>query len=138
MKKRQKRPASPPSIAERAQRKPRFELGYTADAARDIKSLDESIRGQVRRVLERKLALDPEGHGLPLRSPLANYWKHEFRNHRIIYRIYPNQRVVLVCAVGIRKQGDVEDIYRRLESVALTGRLAGQLASALKNLLPNK
>ena len=88
--------------------------------------------------MERKLRLDPEGYGLPLRGPLANYWKHEFRNHRVIYRIYSEPRIVVICAVGIRKQGDAEDIYRQLQSVARTGRLAEQLASALKNLLPKK
>lgn len=41
-----------------------------------------------------------------------------------------------LCAVGVRKQGDAEDIYRQLEDVARTGRLADQLAEVLKNLLP--
>jgi mRNA-degrading endonuclease RelE of RelBE toxin-antitoxin system len=115
---------------------PSYELRYTTDAAADIRGLDGSIRKQLRKVLEKKLAADPEGYGLPLRGPLANYWKHEFGNHRIIYRIYPTQRVVAVCAVGVRKHGDAEDIYRQLESVAKTGRLAEQLASVIKNLLP--
>ena len=114
---------------------PAFELRYTSDAAADIKSLDGSIRKQLRKVLERKLAVDPEGYGLPLRGALTNYWKHEFGNHRIVYRIYPAQRVVAVCAVGVRKHGDVEDIYRQLESVAKTGRLAEQLAAVIKKLV---
>ena len=114
---------------------PAFELRYTSDAAADIKSLDGSIRKQLRKVLERKLAVDPEGYGLPLRGALTNYWKHEFGNHRIVYRIYPAQRVVAVCAVGVRKQGDVEDIYRQLESVGKTGRLAEQLAAVIKKLV---
>jgi mRNA-degrading endonuclease RelE of RelBE toxin-antitoxin system len=96
------------------------------------------VRNQLRKVLEKKLAVDPEGYGLPLRGPLANYWKHEFGNHRIVYGIYPQHHVVVVCAVGVRKQGDAEDIYRQLESVAKAGRLAGQLASVLKNLLPKR
>jgi len=128
----------PPPVVEGAQPKPCFELRYTPDAARDIKGLDGSVRNQLRKVLEKKLAVDPEGYGLPLRGPLANYWKHEFGNHRIIYRIYPQHHVVVVCAVGVRKQGDAEDIYRQLESVAKTGRLAGQLVSVLKNLLPKR
>lgn len=114
---------------------PRFELRFTADAAADIKGLDGSVRKQLRKVLEKKLAIDPEGYGLPLRGALTNYWKHEFGNHRIVYRIYPAQRVVAVCAVGVRKQGDVEDIYRQLESVAKTGRLAEQLADVIKKLV---
>ncbi len=115
---------------------PGFELRYTSDAAADIKNLDGSIRKQLRKVLEKKLAVDPEGYGLPLRGPLANYWKHEFGNHRIVYRIYQAQRVVAVCAVGIRKHGDAEDIYRQLESVAKTGRLAAQLAAVIRKLVP--
>src|ERR1700736_54977 len=114
---------------------PAFELRYTSDADADIKSLDGSIRKQLRKVLEKKLAIDPEGYGLPLRGALTNYWKHEFGNHRIVYRIYSAQRVVAVCAVGVRKHGDVEDIYRQLESVAKTGRLAEQLAAVIKNLV---
>jgi mRNA-degrading endonuclease RelE of RelBE toxin-antitoxin system len=112
-----------------------FELRFTSDAAADIKNLDGSIRKQLRKVLEKKLAIDPEGYGLPLRGALTNYWKHEFGNHRIVYRIYSAQRVVAVCAVGVRKQGDVEDIYRQLESVAKTGRLAERLAAVIKKLV---
>jgi mRNA-degrading endonuclease RelE of RelBE toxin-antitoxin system len=138
MTKGQKRPSSPLPVVEEAQSKPCFELRYTPDAATDIRGLDGSIRKRLRKVLEKKLAVDPEGYGLPLRGPLANYWKHEFGNHRIIYRIYPQHHVVVVCAVGVRKRGDAEDIYRRLESVAKTGRLAGQLASVLRILLPKK
>jgi mRNA-degrading endonuclease RelE of RelBE toxin-antitoxin system len=127
--------AAPPR-QETASERPSFELRYTTDAAADIKGLDGSVRKQLRKVLEKKLAVDPEGYGLPLRGPLANYWKHEFGNHRVVYRIYPAQRVVAVCAVGIRKHGDAEDIYRQLESVSKTGRLAEQLAAVIKNLLP--
>ena len=43
--------------------------------------------------------------------------------------------MVVICAVGVRKQGDAEDICRQLESVAQTGRLAEQLAAVIKNLL---
>jgi mRNA-degrading endonuclease RelE of RelBE toxin-antitoxin system len=138
MTKGQKRPSSPPPVVEEAQSKSYFELRYTPDAATDIRGLDGSVRKRLRKVLEKKLAVDPEGYGLPLRGPLADYWKHEFGNHRIIYRIYPQHHVVVVCAVGVRKQGDAEDIYRQLQSVAKTGRLAGQLASVLKILLPKK
>jgi mRNA-degrading endonuclease RelE of RelBE toxin-antitoxin system len=113
-----------------------FGLRFTPDAAADIKALDGSVRNQLRKVLEKKLAVDPEGYGLPLRGVLAGYWKHQFGSHRVVYRFYPQHRLVAVCSVGARKQGDAEDIYRQLESAAETGRLAGQLASVLKNLLP--
>jgi mRNA interferase RelE/StbE len=141
MSKRRKKTSSPVLLAGAGSLKhsfePLFELRYTPDAAADIKALDGSVRNQLRKVLEKKLAVDPEGYGLPLRGSLAGYWKHQFAQHRVIYRIYPKHRVV-VCAVGVRKQGDAEDIYRQLESVAKTGRLAEQLTSVLKQILPKK
>jgi len=134
---RKPQPAAP--AAERrgtADAKGPYEIKFTQDAGADIKALDGSIRKQLKTVLEKKLAVDPEGYGLPLRGILSNYWKHEFASHRIVYRFYPDSRVVAVCAVGPRKEGDKEDVYRQLESVAKTGRLAEQLASVFKKLLP--
>jgi mRNA-degrading endonuclease RelE of RelBE toxin-antitoxin system len=115
-----------------------FELGYTKDAAIESRKLDGSVKKQLRKVLEKKLAVDPEGFGLPLRGPPAGYWKHEFATHRIIYRIYKDRHIVAVCAIGSRKQGDAEDIYNQLNAVAETGRLADQIASVLKKMLPKK
>src|SRR6185437_8774648 len=65
-------------------------------------------------------------------------WKHQFGSHRVVYRIDPQQHVVVVCSVGARKQGDAEDIYRRLEYVVQTRGLADQLAPVLWNLLRSK
>jgi mRNA interferase RelE/StbE len=136
MTKRPKQPSPAAPLPKESRSKPTFELRYTPDAAADIKALDGSVRNQLRKVLEKKLAVDPAGYGLPLRGPLAGYWKHQFGNHRVVYRIYP--QLVVVCSVGVRKQGDTEDIYRQLESVAKTGRLAEQLAAVLRNVLPSK
>jgi mRNA interferase RelE/StbE len=138
MSNRQRRLSFLSSLAGAASPKPPFELRYTSDAAADIKGPDGSLRNQLRKVLEKKLAVDPEGYGLPLRGSLAGYWKHQFANHRVIYRIYFEHRVVAVCAVGVRKQGDAADIYRQLEAVAKTGRLAEQLTAVLKQILPKK
>lgn len=138
MSKGRKHPSPAPPPWEEKRSKSAFELRYTPDAAIDIKGLDGSVRNQLRKVLEKKVAVDPEGYGLPLRGSLAGYWKHQFGNHRVVYRIYPQPHIVVVCSVGVRKQGDAEDIYSQLESVAKTGRLAEQLASVLRNLLPPK
>ena len=125
-----------PSSTVQTPSKASFELRFTTDAAADIQALDGSVRKQLRKVLEKKLAVNPEGYGLPLRGALANHWKHEFGNHRIVYRIYLERRVVAVCAVGVRKQGDAEDIYRKLAAVAESGRLAEQIAAVVRKLLP--
>jgi mRNA-degrading endonuclease RelE of RelBE toxin-antitoxin system len=129
MKKRRK------SSPEKAVAEGAFDLRFTQDASDEITALDGSIKQKLKKALENKIAKNPEGYGTPLRSPLSGYWKHEFATHRLIYRIYADERIALVCAVGPRKSGDAEDVYEQLKSVAAAGRLAEQVASALKHLV---
>jgi mRNA interferase RelE/StbE len=117
---------------------PKYEVVFTGDARTDIDDLDGSIRKQLERVIRKKIAVDPEGYGTPLRSSLSGYWKHEFANHRLIYQILPRERkIVVVCAVGPRKAGDAADIYAQLIKVVESGRLAEQVTSILESILPD-
>jgi mRNA-degrading endonuclease RelE of RelBE toxin-antitoxin system len=111
-----------------------FALQYTKDAAAEIGQLDSSIRSRLKKVLEKKIAVDPESYGTPLRSPLTNYHKHEFAQHRIVYWIAMNHETVVVCSVGLRKKGDAADVYNKLEPAIKTGKLAAQLKSVLDKI----
>jgi mRNA interferase RelE/StbE len=117
---------------------PKYSIAFTGDAFGDVKTLDGSIKNKLKKVLTKKLAMDPQGYGLPLRSPLNLYWKHEFAAHRVIYRIYEEKQLVVVCSVGRRKQGDAADVYRQFEALAQTGKVARQIAEVLGNLAPRK
>ena len=117
---------------------PKYSLVFTGTAFEYVKALDGSIKTKVKKVLTKKLALDPEGYRLPLRSPLDLYWKHEFAAHRVIYRIYKEKHLVVVCAVGPRKQGDVADVCRQFQALAQTGKAAQQIAEVLGNLAPSR
>lgn len=111
---------------------------FTPDAESDVRSLDGSIKKQLQKVLEKKLAIDPEGYGTPLHAPLDGYWKQEFASHRVIYRIYQDRRTIVVCAVGARRGKHATDIYKQLEAMAKTGKLAERIAAVLRPLLPTK
>jgi mRNA-degrading endonuclease RelE of RelBE toxin-antitoxin system len=117
---------------------PKYSIAFTGDAFGDVKTLDGSIKNKLKKVLTKKFAMDPQGYGLPLRSPLNLYWKHEFAAHRVIYRIYEEKHIVVVCAVGPRKQGDAADVYRQFEALAQTGKVARQIAEVLGSLAPGK
>jgi mRNA interferase RelE/StbE len=116
----------------------KYSIAFTNDAFADVKALDGSIKSKLKKVLTKKLAMDPQGYGLPLRSPLNLYWKHEFAAHRVIYRIYEEKRLVVVCAVGPRKQGDAADVYEQFQALAQTGKVAQQIAEVLGGLAPGK
>jgi mRNA interferase RelE/StbE len=115
---------------------PPYEIKFTEDALKEISKLDGSVKGPLKKVLEKKLAVDPEGYGTPLRANLVGYYKHEFADHRIIYRIYSDRQLVVVCAVGLRKSGDVADVYVQLEKVVATGKIAAQIRSVLEAFMP--
>jgi mRNA-degrading endonuclease RelE of RelBE toxin-antitoxin system len=112
-----------------------FEIKFTFDAAKDVQRLDGSIKRKLKNTLTKKLALDPDGYGTPLRAELVNFYKHEFAAHRVIYRIYPLKKLVVICAVGPRKSGDVQDVYNQLGKLVQSGRLAAQIQAALKSIL---
>jgi mRNA-degrading endonuclease RelE of RelBE toxin-antitoxin system len=112
-----------------------FEIKFTFDAAKDVQRLDGSIKQKLKNTLTRKLAVDPDGYGTPLRAELVNYYKHEFATHRIIYRIYPLKKLVVICAVGPRKSGDLQGLYNQLGKLVQSGRLAEQIQAVLRSIL---
>ena len=115
---------------------PNYSSAFTEDAFGDVKALDGTIRNKVKKVLTKKLAMDPRGYRLPLRSPLQPYWNHEFASPRLIYRIYEEKKLVLACAVGPRKQGEAADVYVQLQTLAQTGSAAQQIAEILGSVAP--
>jgi mRNA-degrading endonuclease RelE of RelBE toxin-antitoxin system len=117
---------------------PKYSIAFTGDAFGDVRALDGSIRNKLKKVLTKKLAMDLQGYGLPLRSPLNLYWKHEFAAHRVIYRISEERLLVVVCAVGPRKQGDTADVYKQFQALARTGKVAHQIAEVLGSLAPGE
>jgi len=118
---------------------PKYEVVFTEDAKSDVADLDGSIKNQLKKVCNKKLAVKPDEYGTPLRSILAGFWKHEFADHRVIYQIPPGEKdLVIVCAIGPRKAGDVEDIYNQLDRVAKSGRLAEQVKAVLTDVFSTK
>jgi mRNA-degrading endonuclease RelE of RelBE toxin-antitoxin system len=112
---------------------PSYEVRFTAGAKRQILALDGSIRKHLRKVLEKKLALSPKQHGAPLVGVLRGFWSHHFASHRIIYRIYDDRNLVVVCAVGPRREGHKSDIYRQFEAIVKAGRTAQEILEALRS-----
>jgi mRNA-degrading endonuclease RelE of RelBE toxin-antitoxin system len=111
---------------------PRYEIKFIEYAAAQARALDGSIKKPFKNLCLKKLAVNPHGYGTELRAPLTGFWKHEFRTHRVIYRIYPDLLLVVVCVVGPRKQGDVADVYAQLAPLVKAGKIAEQLSAIIK------
>jgi mRNA interferase RelE/StbE len=77
----------------------------------DIK--DNRVRYNLFERIE-ELAKDPENQGKPLRNELSGLRSVRAigQRYRIIFRVERERVIVIVVALGIRKEGDRSDIYQ--------------------------
>jgi mRNA interferase RelE/StbE len=82
------------------------------------KITDKRIQQEIQKRIE-KLKIEPDKQGKVLSGKLKGYRSVRAvgQRYRIIYRVEESQIVVIVIAVGIRKQGDKKDIYTLLEKL---------------------
>jgi mRNA interferase RelE/StbE len=71
------------------------------------------------------LARDPEMQGKPLVGPLAGCRSVRAvgQRYRIVYRVERGRVVVIVLAVGLRKDGDRADVYALAKKLVRLGLL---------------
>lgn len=79
-------------------------IEYSESAYKEIQLLDGSVKKIIKKTIEDKLMVDPLKFGLPLRRNLSGLFKLRVGNYRIIYQIKKREVIVLVVAIGHRKQ----------------------------------
>ena len=90
-----------------------YAIEITSTALRMLKGIaDARIREKIRNSID-GLTKDPQKQGKPLLGNLAGYrsLRAVGQKYRIIYQVKNEKVVVLVLALGIRKEGDKKDIY---------------------------
>ncbi len=86
---------------------------------------DRRIREKIGEVIDR-LTEDPEKQGKALLGELAGFRsiRAAQQRYRIIYQIRGNDIVVVIVAVGIRRDGDKVDIYNLAKKLFRLGLLS--------------
>jgi mRNA interferase RelE/StbE len=99
----------------------RVEIAKTALGQLE-KITDLRIRKKLFERIE-QLENDPESQGKPLRNELSGLQSVRAigQRYRIIYKLENEHIIVIVVAVGIRKEGDRADIYRIAERLLRSG-----------------
>ena len=100
----------------------KYVVRISKEALKHLRDItDRRIRQDIFDRIE-ALATDPDKQGKPLRNELAGLRSIRVVNQRfrVIYEIQKEQVIVVVVAVGIRKQGDRADIYRKAALLART------------------
>jgi|SRR5579859_1630292 len=86
-------------------------------ALKQLKEIkDVRVRGKLFERIE-QLENEPENQGKPLKNELSGLRSVRAigQRYRIIYELKDEQVLVIVAAVGIRREGDRSDIYKIAE-----------------------
>ena len=103
----------------------RWNIKLTMPALRQFAAIkDTRIKEQISRKIN-TLADNPEQQGKPLSNELAGYDSVRVvaQRYRILYRLETDQIIVVVVAMGIRKDGDKKDVYALAKKMARLGLL---------------
>ena len=105
---------------------------FTPHAVEDIKALPRNIKNALRKQFEKKIQKDPLGCSETLTEPLAGFRSFHFGNYRVIYKVYEDLKVIAVVGVGEKKADHHAEIYKKLENLATTGKLADSVLRTMR------
>ena len=83
-----------------------WQVEWDDRARRELRRLDGSIQRQILRYLRERIATNasPRRFGKALTNDRIGLWRYRVGDYRLICKIEDNQLVVLVLAVGHRKE----------------------------------
>jgi len=107
---------------------------FSPEAVAQIKLLPRNTRKALQKEFGRVILKDPAGCSEELTEPLAGFRSFHFREYRIVYRIYEDLNAIAVVSVGKKTNDPSSDVYKRLESLASSGKLADAVLRTLRLL----
>ena len=101
-----------------------YRIKLTAIASENIKKLDVNAQRQVLNKIE-GLKEEPLLLGKALQGSLKEFRtiRAAGQRYRIIYKVVELEVIVIIVAVGIRKEGDKKDIYELMKKYIKAGLL---------------
>ena len=99
-----------------------YKIKLTKLAVKNLKAIDAKTLKQILNKIE-SLKEEPNLFGKPLRGPLSEFRsiRAAGQRYRIIYKVIDKEVVIIIIAVGIRKDGDKKDIYELMKKYIKTG-----------------
>ncbi|THB65103.1 MAG: plasmid stabilization protein [Spirochaetaceae bacterium] len=99
-----------------------YTIKLTPVAAEYINKLDKKSQTQIIKKIE-VLKNNPTEVGKQLKGNLKDYRSTRSigQRYRIIYKIMESQILVVIVAIGIRKDGDKKDIYELMKKYVKIG-----------------
>lgn len=109
-----------------------FVLKFTDFGFADVRALPKNVRNSLKKELRNKVAQNPEACSEELHGPWKDYRSFHFRGYRVVYRVFHQLKAVAIVGIGTHSRDAKEDIYRRLEILAGSGKIAERLLLSLR------
>jgi addiction module RelE/StbE family toxin len=107
---------------------------FTPKALQDIKDLPKNVRNALRKKFEKQIHVDPLSCSEPLIGALADFRSFHFGNYRMVYKVYADLKVIAVVGIGKKDSDHQTELYKKLENLATSGRLAEALLDTIRLL----
>ncbi len=100
-----------------------WQINFTESALDTLRNVSDRRIQRVILELAQALSEEPDRKGAPLRDELSGYRsiRAAGQRYRIIYRVDKNLRSVIIIAMGLRREGDRQDIYALAQRLVRLG-----------------
>ena len=105
---------------------------FTSEAVEQIKKLPKGVRNALKKAFKKTLLENPTSCADELTEPLAGFRSFHFGDYRVVYRVYEDLNAIAVVGVGKKDAHAETDLYRKLEKLASTGKLADKVLKSLR------
>ena len=104
-----------------------YKIKLTKIAAHNLEKFDPGTLIQILAKIE-SLKAEPILMGKALKGPLKEFRfvRAAGQRYRFIYKIIDEEVIVIIIAVGIRKEGDKKDIYQLMKKYLKTGLIEAE------------
>lgn len=111
-----------------------YHSGFTSEALDNIKKLPKNVRNALKKEFEKTLHVDPIGCSVPLSEPLEDYRSFHYEDYRVVFRVFEDTQVIAVVGVGEKDAHHHAEIYKQLENLARSGKLAEAVLETYRSL----
>lgn len=107
---------------------------FTPEALSDLKQLPKEVRNALKREFEKKLHVDPVGCSVALSGDLQKYRSFHHGDYRVIFQVFEDIRAIAVVGIGEKDAHHHAEIYKHLENLARSGKLAATVVETYRSL----
>lgn len=114
-----------------------YEVRFHPDVKPQVRKMPKNIGNSLRSKLETVVSVNPVECSEELIGELAGFRSYHFGAYRVIYRILDRHNLIVVVGIGEKNPGHYAEIYKTLEGLARTGKLADSMLTNLKTIGPS-